>query len=432
MLLPSLHRSTFLSILVVLPASALPCFAQGWSQYNGANSDRRSGESVSLRTWPDAGPPRPWTVPMRRGFSSLTLGNGRAYTLVGREGSDGFREACVALDLESGKELWSRSLGSAEYDGGGNAGAGGNKGGDGPRSTPSHDGERVYVFDAGLGLHCLNDATGEVVWSHDLASEYGGRSIKWQNAASPLVEGDKVFVAAGGEGQSLLAFDKHNGALAWKLGDESITHATPIAATLHGIRQVIFFVQSGLVAVSPDTGDVLWTAEYPYRTSSAASPVVYENRVYCSAGYGVGAGVFEIHQRDGRLEAELLWQKRNRLINHWSTPVVHDGFLYGMFSFKEYGEGPLQCVELATGEIRWSQEGFGPGNCILVGDLLVALSDAGEVVLAAARSDEYRELARHDVLEGKCWSSPAYAEGQLYVRSTSQATRLDLSGQGSR
>ena len=91
-----------------------------------------------------------------------------------------------------------------------------------------------------------------------------------------------------------------------------------------------------------------------------------------------------------------------------------------MFSFKEYGKGPLKCVELASGEERWSQDGFGPGNCILVGSVLVALSDAGELVLVDPRPEGYAELARADVLAGKCWSTPSFSDGQLYARSTSE------------
>jgi outer membrane protein assembly factor BamB len=181
------------------------------------------------------------------------------------------------------------------------------------------------------------------------------------------------------------------------------------------------------VAVAPATGDELWRTEFPYRTSSAASPVVSGDVVYCSAGYGVGAAAWRIEKQGAKLVPVLLWRASNKLINHWSTPVAKDGHLYGMFSFKEYGKGPLECVELASGEERWSKAGFGPGNCILVGDVLVALSDAGELVLVEPQPKAYRELARADVLDGKCWSSPAWSDGALYLRSTREGVRLDLS-----
>jgi outer membrane protein assembly factor BamB len=418
-------KSPLLALALALPASA----QSDWPQYNGASGDRRSAEVVTLVDWPDAGPPRVWEVPANLGFSSFTVANGRAYTLVTREIAERNLEVCIALDVATGEELWATPIGSAtpEYDGGGGAGADDNKGGDGPRSTPSHSGNRVYTLDAELVLAALDDATGETMWTQDVGRDYDGRNIRWQNAASPLVEGDRVFVAGGGPGVSLIAFDKNTGEEVWAVGDELMTHATPVAATIHDVRQVIFFVQYGLVAVDPESGDELWRAEYPYKVSSAASPVVYGDVVYVSAGYGVGGGAFRVSRSDDAFSTELLWQTRNKQINHWSTPVCIDGFLYGMFSFKKYGEGPLKCVDIETGETKWESDGFGPGNCIAVGEHIVALSDAGDVVLVEANPEAYAEIARAEVLTGKCWSSPAFVDGQLYLRSTDVAVRLDLS-----
>ena len=423
-----------MSLLITSLALFVPALGPAqsdWPQYNGASSDRISPERVGSTTWSDRGPTRVWKIETRTGFSSFVVADGRAFTLVARESGESKgtgHEVCVAIDVETGAEQWATVLDAPfEYDGGGNAGAGGNKGGDGPRTTPSCDDGRVYVLDARLVLYCLDDATGERVWSQDLMADFGGRNIRWQNGASPLVEGELVFVAGGGSGRSLIAFDKRTGEVRWAHGDERMTHATPVAATIHDVRQVLFFVQSGVVAVAPTTGDVLWTADYRYKVSSAASPVVFEDMVYLSAGYGVGGGTYRIHRSGDEFSAELLWQKRNKLINHWSTPVCRDGFLYGMFSFKEYGEGPLMCVDIETGETKWSAPGFGPGNCIAVGDDIVALSDAGDVVLVEATPASYTERARARVLEGKCWSSPAFSAGQLYVRSTTEGVRLDLS-----
>jgi len=215
----------------------------------------------------------------------------------------------------------------------------------------------------------------------------------------------------------------------WRCGDDHITHATPTVATIHGVEQALFYLRSGLTAVVPASGEVLWSFEYPFSVSSAASPVVWEDHVYISAGYGVGAGVWRIDRdAEGTFTPEFVWRKRNKLQNHWSTPVCKDGYLYGMFSFKKYGTGPLKCVELVTGEERWSTEGFGPGNAILAGEQVIALSDGGEVVVVAAHPEAYEELARVEALTGKCWSSPALAGEALYLRSTREGVRLDLSG----
>jgi outer membrane protein assembly factor BamB len=399
-----------------------------WPQYHGSASDRTTAGPFGAQGFPAAGPASAWKVPLGDGFSSFVVQGGRAYTLVGRREEGKVREVLLALDAASGKELWSAPLGALEYDGGGGAGADGNDGGDGPRTTPSVIDGRVYALDANLGLFCFEAAGGKALWQHDLRAEFGGRMIQWQNGASPLVEGELVFVSGGGPDESLLAFDRKTGEVAWARGDEKMTHATPVAATIQGVRQVLFFVQAGLIAVEPSTGAELWRTEFPYRTSTAASPVVSGDIVYCSAGYGVGAAAWRIDKKGAALQPELLWRASNKLINHWSTPVVKDGHLYGMFSFKEYGKGPLKCVELATGTEKWSHDGFGPGNCIRVGDTLVALSDGGEVVLVAADPAGYREHARADVLAGKCWSMPAFSDGALYVRSTREGVRLDLAG----
>jgi outer membrane protein assembly factor BamB len=115
------------------------------------------------------------------------------------------------------------------------------------------------------------------------------------------------------------------------------------------------------------------------------------------------------------------------LANHWSTPVFKDGYLYGMFQFKEYGSGPLKCVELATGKVKWSKPGFGPGNVILVGNNVLALSDAGELVVVEATPASYKESGRAKVVEGKCWSTPVLSNGHVYVRSTKEAACFDVS-----
>ena len=113
------------------------------------------------------------------------------------------------------------------------------------------------------------------------------------------------------------------------------------------------------------------------------------------------------------------------MFNHWSTPIYHDGHLYGMFSFKKYGNGPLQCIELSTGRIKWSEDGYGPGNVILSGNKLIALADNGELSIVEATPNQYNEMARKKVLNGKCWSTPILSNGLVLARSTKEAICID-------
>ena len=222
-----------------------------WPQYNGPLMDRSAQGSIKDRKWSSSGPAEVWRTQTPGGFSSFVVADGRAYTLVTRSRT----ETCIALDADTGEELWATELGAAKYDGGGNAGTDDNKGGDGPRCTPSVSDGKVYVYDAQMVLTAMDAKTGEVAWRQDIAGEYGGRNIRWQNATCPLVGDELVFVAGGGSDQSLLAFDKVDGEIVWAFGDEQMTHATPVFARIHGTEQVIFLVQSGLIAVEPDTGE---------------------------------------------------------------------------------------------------------------------------------------------------------------------------------
>ena len=407
-------------------ALALPLCAADWPQYAGPNHNRTTPEKIQ-KTFPAGGPKALWRGPGESGFSSFVVSGDKAFTQVLRTIDGAPRETLVALDATTGKELWAAPLGGIKVGDGGGDGTPDNKGGDGPRSTPAVIGNRVYVVSAKLLVACFDAASGKPVWTHDLIKENAGRNISWQNAASPLLEGNLLFVGGGGPGESLLALNKATGKVAWKAHDEKITHATPVAATILGQRQIIFFTQSGLVSVKPADGALLWKHAFKYNVSTAASPVVADDMVYCAAGYGVGSTAVKISKADGTFQATEMWfSKGNQPVaNHWSTPVYFKGHLYGMFSFKEYGTGPLKCVELATGQVKWSQPDFGAGQVILAGDTVLALTDKGELVAVETNPAKYTELARAKVVDGKCWSSPTVAGGKIFVHSTKEVVCLD-------
>ncbi len=416
------------TLFLVLAVSAGTLAAADWPQYRGPNANGTTSEAIA-KAWPASGPRQIWKTPVNAGFSSFAVAGGKAFTLVTRTIDNVKNETCVALDAESGKELWAASLGFAKYDGGGDDGAAHNRGGDGPRSTPAVDGGRVYVLTAALVLNCLDAKDGKVIWKKDLVKDHAARNIRWQNAASPVIEGDSIFVCAGGEGQSLLAFDKTTGDVRWKGESDMMTHATPVMATILGQRQVIFYTQSGLVAVAPKDGKVLWRYAFQYNVSTAASPVVGGDIVFCAAGYGVGAGAVRISKDGAGFKATELWRKRNQHMNHWSTSVYHDGHLYGLFGFKQWEKVPLKCIELATGEEKWSKEGYGQGGTILAGGNLVTLAENGDLVVVEATPKAYNETARHKAVTGKCWNNVAIANGRIYARSTKEGVCVDVSPQ---
>ncbi|MBI2947550.1 MAG: PQQ-like beta-propeller repeat protein [Verrucomicrobia bacterium] len=418
----------FGALIAVLIFTAANSQAMDWPQYRGPNHDGTSADPIRSN-WSQEPPREIWRVPLGPGLSSFSVSGGRAFTLASRRAGEAEQEFCVALDAATGRELWATPLDVADYP---NGGVGAD---DGPRSTPSVDGDRVYVLTSYLRLACLEAATGRMVWDKNLVQEFGSFVIPWQNAASPLVEGDLVLVNGNGrQNEHLLAFRKPDGTLAWKGQSDGMTQATPAAATINGVRQVVFFAQSGLVAVAPETGSVLWRHALRYNgTSVAASPVVAGDRVYASRAYPssfsaarAGAVTVRVTPSGSSFSATPAWSKVNQLMNHWATPVHYNGHLYGMF-----GQDNLQlkCVELATGNEKWSVGGFGYGSVLVADGKILATSANGWLVLVDPNPNAYTELGRYRALDGKTWNVPAVSNGRIYFRSTTEAACIDVAGQ---
>ncbi len=422
-------RQLFFFALNLALAGSVVCEAGAgdWSQFRGPNHDGTSTEKI-LTTWPGSGLREIWKAPMTDGFSGITLGGGKAFTQESRDVDGATEEVCVALDANTGRELWAVPLGIAKYEGGGEKGTPDNNGGDGPRSTPTYDGGKVYTYSSQMILKCMDAGSGQQIWICDLKREHAGKNITWESAASPLIEGGLVYVAAGGPGEALLAFDKNDGHVVWKGQDDLMTQSTPVVATILGARQVIFLTQKGLVSLEPGTGAVLWRFPFHFKVSTAISPVVCGEIVYCSAAYGVGTSACKVSKTaDGFAAAEIWHQSFNVLANHWSTPVYSQGYVYGISGQAKFGKAPLVCVEAATGKVMWSHDGFGPGGCTLVDGSVLVLSDAGDLVLVKATPESYQEAARAHVLAGKCWNAASVSNGRIYARSTKEGASLDVS-----
>ena len=393
--------------------------AGDWPQYRGPNHDGTSTDLI-LTEWPSAGPVEIWRRPLTNGFSSFAVSQGLACTLETRTNAEGPQEVCLALNAQTGAELWAVNLGPAVY-------GPTSEEGDGPRSTPSIDNGRVFVLSAYLKLSCLNLTNGHVVWSRDFMQEFGATSIQWQSAASPLVDDDLIFLNCNTTNGNFFALRKSDGQVVWRTGTDPSTHSTPVPATLHGVRQIIFYTESGLTSLAATNGSVLWTYPFPFNYMSAAmSPVIWNDIVYCSATGAPGAGAVRITRDGDAFTATELWRKPGQLKNVWSTPVCLDGFLYGFFELDGISARTLRCVNLETGDVLWSQTGFSSGGILLVDGRLLILNETGELVLAVPGPFAYFELARAQILSGICWNVPAVSDSCIYARSTTEAVCVNL------
>jgi outer membrane protein assembly factor BamB len=425
---PSLCAAVCALTVMSYPGST--SLAADWPEFRG------NGRGVSLdrlnTQWSGSVTTAVWRVRLTNCLGSLTVRDGKVFTQSRRAVANADREVCVALDASTGAELWATPVDYASYPHGGVGYD------DGPRSTPVCYGDSVYVLSSYLKLYRLNATNGAIVWSLDLVDSFDGQVIAWQNAASPVVADDLIFLNANCGPDSLMALRIADGSVAWRSQNEGMTHSTPTLTTILGERQIIFATHNGLVALNPTSGALLWRANYPfnYGTSLSVQPVVYDDMIFVSGAhsYGMGSMVVRASVSNGTWSATRLWSTNNPAM-HWMTPVVRDGFLYGQFGIQSFDSvnAQLKCVEMRTGVVKWSANGFGRCATVLADDHLVAVTERGAVVLVRPSTNAYTELARftaipayHD-FSNKCWNVPAFSDGRLFVRSTAYVALFDLS-----
>ncbi|MCA1618776.1 MAG: PQQ-like beta-propeller repeat protein [Acidobacteria bacterium] len=378
-----------------------------WPQWRGPNRDGLSKETGLLKQWPETGPPLAWKATgAGRGYSSLSASKGRLYTM----GLRGEREFVVAFDFKTGKEVWATPHGSAFR----------NDRGDGPRGTPTVDGDRVYALGGSGDLSALDAATGKVVWTMNVLQKFGGSNITWGISESPLVVGAKLLVNPGGPGASVVALNKRDGSLVWKSQSDRAGYSSGIPVTVGGKTQVVFFTHSRGLGLDLETGALLW--DYPKaanQTANAATPVVRGNRVWISSDYGNGGGLVEI-KADGKSASEVYFTREMR--NHHSSSVLIGDHLYG------FSGGILTAMKFDTGEVAWKDRSVGKGSLVYADGLLYLLSENGVVGLAEATPEGYREKGRFRIPQDSLptWAHPIVAGGHLFLRDQDTIYAYDL------
>jgi outer membrane protein assembly factor BamB len=390
-----------------VPSSSLAAaHAQGsqnyWTNYRGPNRDGRYDEKQVLTTWPAQGLPLLWKEPVGIGFASITIADGRAYTLEQRRR----QEVVAAYDVNTGRELWKQGW-NAEYK---------DETGDGPRTTPTWDNGLLYALGATGELRCLDAKTGAVKWGKNILSDNQSQNLPWAMAASPLVVDDKVIVLPGGmSGKSVVAYNKLTGAPVWKVQNDRQAYVSPMLVTLGGRRQILVVSSSRVFGLVPEDGSLLWSQ--PWDTDmgiNVSQPIVVDqNRLFISSGYGKGAALMEVTGSGNKLEAKTVWTNIN-MKNKFNSSVLHEGHVYGL------DEGILSCVDVNTGERKWKGGRYGYGQVLLASGHLIVLSDKGELALVKANPNQYSEIAKFAALEGQTWNYPAIADGKLFVRNAKE------------
>jgi outer membrane protein assembly factor BamB len=394
--------SLALSLLVVGTTLAL---SEDWPRWRGVRFSDMSSETALLKKWPAEGPAKVWmNEDAGLGYSSMAVEGGVIYTMGARDAT----EYVIALDATTGKEKWSAEAGPLLTNGWGN----------GPRGTPTVDGDKVYAISGKGSLVCLNKADGAVVWKAEM-KDAGGQVPGWGYTESPLIDGKMVLATPGGAKGTMMAYDKLTGSVIWQSADwtDGAHYSSPIAIDHKGQHQIVQLTMQTIAGVNPADGKVLWRSPFPGKTAVIPTPIFHEGKVFVAAGYGVGCKMVELTDSS---EPKELYSNTD-MVNHHGGVILHEGYLYGFCDGKGW-----TCMDFATGAVKWAEKKALKKGAIAGagGQFYLLEEDTGTVALIDASPDGYREHGRFTLTpqttqrspKGKVWSHPVIANGKLFVR----------------
>ena len=402
---------TFAGAIATAVLAAQAPTGADWPQWRGPDRTGLSKESGLLKQWPASGPTRVWSISnLGAGYGSIAVSGDRIFvqSLVGRQSS------VASLNRADGKVVWSKALGA-----GGN-----NDRGPGPRSTPTVDGDRVYILTENGDLAGLKAQDGTALWQRNILKDFGGRNISWDLSESPLVDGNMLIVTPGGRSAGVVALDKMTGKPIWtskELSDEA-GYASVIVADVQGVRTLMTLTAEGGVGLRASDGKLMW--KYPRvanGTANIATPIFHDNKVFYTSDYGTGGALLGLKTQAGAVTAQEIYFTRE-MKNHHGGVVLVNGYLYG------FNSSILTCLEFATGKMMWRDRSVGKGSLTYADGNLYLLSENNVVGLAAAAPTAYQEKGRFQIADSglPSWAHPVVSGGRLYIRNQNTLASYDI------
>ncbi len=387
-----------------------------WPRFRGPENNGICTETGLLKEWPEEGPELLWMIEgLGKGYSTVSIAGGRIFTMGDRAtGGEEDEQFVIALDLGTRGELWATEVGPPHKDG--------------PRCTPTVDGDLVYAIGTSGDLVCLETATGAVRWRASFPDDFQGEMMSgWKYSESPLVDGDKLVCTPGGPDATIVALDKRTGDVIWKCGIPDIGgrgkdgagYSSIVVAEIDGVRQYLQILGRGAVGVEAETGRFLWG--YNRIANSVAnipSPVVRANHVFVTTSYKTGSALLKLTRNGQQMDLEeIYFLGPEEFENHHGGVVLVGDHIYG-------GSGQVNgipvCLDFQTGEIAWKETPAGRRSAAIVyadGHLYFRYED-GLVALIEATPEEYRlnGTFRTAVKKGPSWPHPVIHDGKLYLR----------------
>lgn len=393
--------------------------AEDWPRWRGPRADGTWNGPELPDQWPAGGLKQLWKREIGGGYAGVTVADGRVF-VFDRQTAPQEVERVLCFEADSGQLLWSHGYpveyGNLDY-------------GSGPRAAVTVDGNRIYTLGAVGHLHCLDAATGEVLWKMRFPDDRVGKlPMWWGYAGSPLVCRDLVVVLPGGENNdSIVALDKQTGRRVWASLSDAPGYATPILIEHDGQEQLIVWTAENVRALDPQTGQLIWTVPYEVTYGVAIATPVYHQGIVFVSGYWEGSKA--IRPGKSQEETELLWEENRYLRGLMSQPLCRGDYVYLLD--KQYG---ITCFELNTGRKLWDDKntatprGRNPqASLVWLGesDRALILNAEGDLILARLTPAGYQELSRTNII-GRTWAHPAYAGNRVYARSDTELVCMEL------
>lgn len=414
----------FMAVVAATPSAAkaqLKASVGDWPGWMGADRTGVSQETGLLRQWPKAGPKLLWKVEdIGEGYSTPSLAAGKIFLMSSRGTNDEF---ALALSAKDGSKIWERRVGKvgpnrspANYPG--------------SRSTPTVDGEAVYVLGSDGDLACLDAAKGEMRWKKNLSADFDGKPGMWAYAESPLIDGDVLICTPGGDKATLVALNKNNGEVIWKaavpgkamggrggnLQSNTAAYASAIVATVGGVKLYIQSLSGGLVGIAAKDGKLLWHYDKLTGSTMCNTPLFHDGYVFLSAltpGGGIGSALLQLSAQGESVTAKEIYHHIKPLAVHHGGVVLIGDAIYGT------SQTGLVCIDFKTGETKWQNRSVGKGSVAAADGCLYVRSEKGSIALVEATPDAYKEIGRFDQPDRSAknaWPHPVIAGGRLYIR----------------
>lgn len=387
---------------------ALPLLAIDWPQWRGVNRNGVSPETGLAKSWPAGGPPLVWKAQgLGAGYAAFSIAGGRLFT----QGQRGNQQFVLAIDIKTGKKIWETPTGGSFNE----------SRGDGPRGTPTVDGERLYALAADGALVCLETVTGKKIWTVDLMKRFQSQVINWGISESPLVDGNLLIVTPGGRGASVVALNKTSGETIWKSQSDEAGYSSAIAFDLGGIRQIAVLTGDAAIGLNIKNGELLWRYDkVSNRTANVATPIYRDGHVFFSTDYGTGCALLKLTAGDGIKATEVYFSREMK--NHYSSSVLVGDYLYG------FSSSILTAMKFQTGEVAWRDRSVGKGSVTYADGKLYLYSENGVVGLAEATPAAYKEISRFQIPRGSypTWTPPVMSDGKMYLREQDNLYCYDI------